>query len=145
MFRVVVILALSLCLLFWALCKVLSHIWRIHLRQRFFPATEGHTRPVSPSTSTETSSPAPEKPPGQPKSTHALPVNIGDPDVTSDIPDVPLTKKSLLDVCPGPKIFLAGSVSDNGFDIPLQRRMSDDGDITPTHPPSGLFVTNPSH
>ena len=153
---VVVILALTLCLLFWALWEALSHLWRIRLRQPSFPAIEEHAGPASPSTSTTASSPAPEtpqdlekgvtsseKPPNQMESINALPRNR-DVELTSKTPVAHLTKTSLLDVHTGPKIFSAGPISDEDFVTPSRRRMSDDGDIIPTPPPSNLFITNPS-
>jgi hypothetical protein len=154
---VVVILALALCLLFWALWEALSHLWRMRLRQRFFPAIEEHARPASPSTSTAASSPAPEtprdlekgftnpeKPPNQVGSINTLPGITRDVELTSKTPGAHLTQTSPFDVHTGPKIFLAGPVSDEDFVIPPRRRMSDDGDIIPTPPPSSLFITNPS-
>ncbi len=154
---VVVILALTLCLLLWALWEALSHLWRIRLRQRFFPAIEENIRPASLSTSTTASSPAPEtprdiekgitsseKPPNQLESTNALPRIIQDVELTCETPGAHLTKTSLLGLHIGPKIFLAGPVSDEDFVIPPRSRTSDDGDIIPTLPPNGLFITNPS-
>jgi hypothetical protein len=146
---VVVILALALCLLLWALWEALSHLWRIRLRQRFFPAIE--------TTSTAASSPAPETPqdiekgltssgtpPNQLESINVLPRIIQDVELTSNTPGAHLTKPSLLGVHTGPKIFLAGPVSDEDFVIPPRGRTSDDGDVIPTPPPNGLFITNPS-
>jgi len=153
---VFVLLALTLCLLSWALCGALSHLWRIRLRQCFSPAIEEHARPASPLTSIAASSPAPETPRNgdlekgvlssekslvQPKSINAPPMIIIIGDVTHG---AHLTTTSLLGAHTGPKIFSAGLVSDEDFVIPPRRRMSDDGDIIPTPPPSGLFITNPS-
>ena len=153
----VVVLALTLCLLFWALWEALSHLWRIRLRQRFFPAIEEHARAASPSNSTAASSPAPESPwdlekgvmSSEKPSIQPGPINapldiVGDAEVTSKTRGAHLTKTGLLDVLTGPKIFSAGPVSDDDFVIPPGRRMSDDGDIIPTPPPGGLFITNPS-
>ena len=153
---VVVILALTLCLLLWALWEALSHLWRIRFRQRFFPAIEENTRPASLSTSTTASSPAPGtprdiekgittsgKPPNQLELTNT-PRIMQDVELTSKTPGAHLTKTSLLGVHIGPKIFLAGPVSDEDFVIPPRSRTSDDGDIIPTLPPNGLFITNPS-
>jgi len=154
---VFVILALTLFLLSWALWEALSHLWRIRLRKRLFPAIEEHSRPASPSTSTTASSPAPEtprdlekgvtiseEPSVQPESIKAQLGLIGDIKLTIRTPDAHLRKTNLLDVHAGPKIFSAGPVSDKDFNIPPRRRMSDEGDIIPTPPPSGLFITNPS-
>ena len=155
---IVVILALTLCLLLWALWEALSHLWRIRLRQRFFPAIEENIRPASLSTSTTASSPAPETPkdiekgitgleklPNKLESTNALPrIIIQEVELTSRTPRAHLTQTSILGVHTGPKIFLAGPVSDEDFVIPPRSRTSDDGDIIPTPPPNGLFITNPS-
>lgn len=152
---VVVILALTLCLLLWALWEALSHLWRIRLRQRFFPAVEKHVGPASPSTSTTTSSPGSEtsrdiekgvtSSENQLESINALPRVIQDVGLTSKTPGAHLTKTILLGVHTGPKIFTAGPVSDEDFVIPPRSRTSDDRDIIPTPPPIGLFITNPSH
>jgi len=158
MLWVVVILALTLCLLFWALWEALSHLWRMRLRQSFAPVIEEHPRPTSP-TSTAASSPAPETPRDlekgltsseepsiQPKFINAPPRIIinGDFKLTGKTPGAHLTKTSPLGVHTGPKIFSASLVSDEDFVIPPRGRISDDGDITPTPPPSSLFITNPS-
>ena len=157
MLWLVVILALALCLLFWALYEALSHLWRMCLRQRFFPAIEEYARPASPSSSTTASSPAPETPqdlekgvtsletpPVQPESIDAPPRIKGDVESTGRPPSTYLKETSLLAVPTGPKIFSVGPVAVEDFVIPPRRRTSDDGDVIPTPPPSGLFIANPS-
>jgi len=119
MLWVVVLLALTLCLLFWALWEALLHLWRMRLRQSFAPAIEEHPWPTSP-TSTAASSPAPEtprdlekglasseEPPIQPKFINT-PLRIiinGDFKLTGKTPGTHLMKTSLLSVHTVPKIF----------------------------------------
>ena len=85
-----------------------------------------------------------ENPSVQPELINAPPRISGDVKLTSKTPDAHPRKITLLDVHAGPKIFSVGLVSDEDFVIPPRRRMPDVGDIIPTPPPCGLFITNPS-